>query len=57
MTLRQFVRANRDLIDSQIVAVTESPIPQGLHNDDEREDWVLNDEGLYILARSEGVNI
>lgn len=26
-------------------------------NDAERRQWVLNDEGLYQWARSEGVNI
>jgi len=26
-------------------------------NDDERRLWVLNDEGLYNWARSEGVRI
>lgn len=26
-------------------------------DDDELEDWILNDEGLYNWARSEGVEI
>lgn len=27
------------------------------HNDEERRQWVLNDEGLYSWARSEGVRV
>ena len=26
-------------------------------NDEERRMWILNDEGLYLWARSEGVRI
>ena len=28
-----------------------------LENDDEREDWVLNEEYLYCLAIADGVDI
>lgn len=31
--------------------------PEKPHNDEERRGWVLNDEGLYLWARSEGVRI
>jgi hypothetical protein len=27
------------------------------HNDEERRGWVLNDESLYLMARSEGVQV
>jgi len=27
------------------------------HNDEERRGWVLSDESLYLMARSEGVPI
>ena len=33
------------------------PDPPPTRNDDERRDWILNDEGLYNWARSEGVRI
>ena len=47
MTLKQFIKIHRQEIDE----ITQSSIK----NDDERELWVLNDEGLYNWARSEGV--
>jgi len=48
-TLWEFIREHREEID----AATKSPY----HNDEERRQWVLNDEGLYGWARSEGVQI
>ena len=49
MNITQFIRTHRVEID----AITKSNI----HNDDERRMWILNDEGLYNWARSEGVKI
>ena len=49
MTLQQFIKENRQEIDN----CTKSPYK----NDTERRNWVLNDEGLYNWARSEGVRI
>ena len=52
MKLRDFIRQNREDLDAII--------RQGLNqpnlrlNDEEREMWVLNDEGLYQWAKSEG---
>ena len=48
-SLSQFIKENREEIDR----LTKSPY----HNDEERRLWVLNNEGLYNWARSEGVNV
>lgn len=48
-TLREFIREHREEIDQ----LTKSSI----HNDEERRQWILNDEGLYNWAKSEGVRI
>lgn len=50
MTLRQFIRENRDDLDSYIAAGHSI-------NDEERRLWILNDEGLYRWARQKGVRI
>lgn len=73
MTLREFVKANRTEIDEAIHRVADRvpkeascycPRSRTEHmheatpkNDEERRLWVLNDEGLYLWARSEGVRI
>ena len=54
MTLKEFIKENRKTIDTCIaraLQVGENPRP----NDEERRLWILNDEGLYNWARSEGV--
>lgn len=48
-SLREFIKEHRKEIDE----ITQSPY----HNDEERRQWILNDEGLYNWARSEGVRI
>lgn len=56
MTLQQFIKDNRKELDQAIaraIGRDENPYP----NDKERKDWILNDEGLYRWARSEGVRI
>lgn len=53
MTLKQFIRENRDEIDRCVRSV----VPSARMNDEERRLWILNDEGLYRWARSEGVRI
>ncbi len=53
MGLYEFVRKNRAEIDRCIARVSD-PVYK---NDEERRAWVLNDEGLYRWARSEGVKI
>ena len=53
MRLRDFIKENRAEIDDCIKSVCSNCSL----NDREREDWVLNDEGLYNWARSEGCRI
>lgn len=48
-SLSEFVREHRDEIDQATGGYS--------HNDKDRRDWVMNDEGLYLWAKSEGVNI
>ena len=56
MTLRDFIRDNRDELDQYIAhSIGQDTNPRA--NDEERRQWVLNDEGLYNWARSEGVRI
>lgn len=52
MTLREFCRQNRKAIDAAIREVCSNCQIQG---DDDREDWVLNEESLYNWAQQEGV--
>ena len=51
--LREFIRNNRETIDNAIKRVS----PDNTLNDEERRLWLLNDEGLYLWAKSERVNI
>lgn len=56
MTLAQFIKENRAELDKCIAGAIgreTNPYP----NDSERRLWVLNDEGLYNWAKSEGVRI
>ena len=53
MTLKQFIKKYKAEIDECIKAYC----PNCKLNNDERESWILNDEGLYNWARSEGVKI
>ena len=53
MTMREFIRCNRADLDAAIHRVC----PNLRLNDAERRQWILNDEGLYLWARSEGVRI
>lgn len=52
-SLRTWITENRSEIDSCILQVCDN-----IRLDDaERRLWILNDEGLYNWARSEGVNV
>lgn len=53
MSLTEFLRVNRAEIDAAIRSV----VPGIRLNDNDREEWISNDEGLYLWARSEGVRI
>ncbi len=54
-SLRDWIRENREEIDRAIQRALKNP--EFRINDEERRLWVLNDEGLYRWARSEGVNV
>ena len=53
MTLKTFIRENRKEIDAAIKRVCDNC----RLNDNERRLWILNDEGLYRWARSEGARV
>ena len=53
MTMRDFIKENREELDECIKRVC----PNCRLNNEERRLWILNDEGLYRWARSEGVRI
>ena len=53
MTIRDFIKENKEELDRCILRVC----PGIRLNNDERRLWILNDEGLYNWARSEGVKI
>lgn len=52
-SVRDFIREHREELDEAIKRV----VPNARLNDEERRKWILNDEGLYNWARSEGVRI
>lgn len=52
-TLKSWIAAHRKELDEAI----QRACPGAKRNDDERRLWVLNDEGLYKWAKSEGVNL
>ena len=55
-SLRQFIREHRADLDAAIAfRLKQDKNPRA--NDEERRLWILNDEGLYNWARSEGVPI
>jgi len=53
MTLTNFIRENREELHQCI----DNVCPNHPRNDGEIRLWILNDEGLYSWARSEGVRI
>lgn len=50
MSKREFIRNNRQEIDECILRACPNV---GSLTDHEREQWILNDESLYLWARSE----
>jgi len=64
---REFIKAHRKELDEAINAARYRwdgkggrgtiPTPAPTYNDEERRQWILNDEGLYNWARGEGVKI
>ena len=67
MTIRQFIKEHRQELDEAINGAIyrydgrggrgKIPDPPPKRNDEERRQWILNDEGLYNWARSERVRI
>ena len=56
VSLKQFIRINRPQLDDAIRAALHAR--GGLQlNDSDRAEWILNDEGLYLWARSCGVKV
>lgn len=51
--MREFIKTYRVEIDGHIKSIC----PNVRLNDKERQDWILNEEGLYNWARSEGVRV
>ena len=52
--IEDFINENRETIDAAILTACPNCT---IDDDDEREKWILNDEGLYNWARAEGVKI
>ena len=67
MRMSEFIRRNRAELDDCINAVIYRhdgkggrgviPDPPPQRNDQEREQWLVNDESRYQWARAEGVNV
>jgi hypothetical protein len=67
MKMQDFIRSNRTELDAAINAALYRhdgrggrgiiPDPPPKRKDAERREWIINDEGLYRWARSEGVRI
>ena len=53
MKLKEFIKENKQELDAAI----DRACPGAQRNDEERRQWILNDEGLYQWARSSGVRI
>lgn len=53
MHISTFIKQNRREID-EIVKIYYK---KDVRNDEERYEWILDDEGLYRWAHREGVNI
>ncbi len=53
LSLANWIKNHRKELDEHIQDV----VPGAPRNDQEREVWVLNDEGLYLWAKGEGVSL
>ena len=53
MTMRKFIKTNRDELDDAIRFI----LPNARLNDSERENWIMNNAELYGWALIEGVQI
>ena len=50
MTMVEFIKQNKEELDKAIHRV----VPNVKLNNEERRQWILNDEGLYQWAKREG---
>lgn len=50
-SLTEFIRENR----AELIAAIRNVVPQAPNTTTEIRLWILNDEGLYNWAKSEGV--
>lgn len=55
MTMKEFINNNKDELDRVIIQAVGNPYRR--MNNEERRLWILNDEGLYNWAKSEGVRV
>ncbi len=53
MTMDHFISDNRAELDDAIHSVAPG-IPL---DDEDREEWIMNDEGLYMWAEDAGVDV
>lgn len=53
-SLAGFIKEHRAEIDA---AIRRACANLGTLNDEERREWILNEEGLYNWARREGVRL
>ena len=56
MSIKDFIKEHRQEL-TEIINKAIGKEPTEKMNDNERESWILNDEGLYNWARGEGVRI
>jgi hypothetical protein len=54
VSLRAWIKEHRAEIDAAVWRVVSNLGPL---NDNDRREWVANDEGLFNWAKSEGVNV
>ena len=54
MSKREFLKKNRKELDEAIKSACSNV---GKLNDEDRWQWVMNDESLYLWAKREGVQV
>lgn len=57
VTVEEFVKENRDVIDTHIEKELGAAPSDEMKNDEEREIWVMNDLTLYNWAMATGVDV
>ncbi len=54
MSMREFIRANAEALRE---AIRKACPNVGALDEEALRQWILNDEGLYLWAKSEGVRV